>query len=64
MGVMNTLAALAMMAVTAVAVWYLWRLVRIVKSDGHIFRASSGLPRDWSPAPDLPSIPYTAKPHR
>ena len=59
----NTSAALVLIVVTAVAVWYLWKLFRIVKTDGHIFRASSGLPRDWSPTPDLPSLPYTVKPH-
>jgi hypothetical protein len=63
MDVMNTLAALVLLAATAVAVWYLWKLFRIVKTDGHIFRASSGLPRDWSPSPELPSLPYAVKPH-
>ena len=61
---MDTLAALALIAATAVAGWYVWRLFRLIKTDGHSFRASSGLPRDWSPTPDLPSIPYTVKPHR
>jgi hypothetical protein len=61
---MNTLATLALVATAAVAVFYLWRLFRIVKTDGHILRASSGLPADWSPSPDLPSVPYTVKPHR
>jgi hypothetical protein len=60
---MNALAALVLVAATAFAVWYLWKLFRIVKTDGHIFRAASGLPRDWSPSPDLPSIPYVVKPH-
>jgi hypothetical protein len=59
---MNTLAALVIVA-AAVAAWYLWRLFRIVRTDGHIFRAASGLPRDWSPSPDLPSLPYSVKPH-
>jgi hypothetical protein len=63
MGCVNTLAALALAAALAAAVVYLWRLARVVKSDGHIFRASSGLPRDWSPSPDLPSTSYRAKPH-
>ena len=61
---MTTFAALALVAAAVLAVWYLWRLFRIVKTDGHIFRASSGLPRDWSPSPDLPSVPYVVKPHR
>jgi hypothetical protein len=61
---MNTFAALVVVAAAAVAAWYLWRLLRIVRSDGYIFRASSGLPRDWSPSPDLPSLPYSVKPHR
>ncbi|HSS68276.1 MAG TPA: hypothetical protein VLK34_06965 [Nocardioidaceae bacterium] len=60
---MNTLAAVAVIAAMAVAAWYLVRLARMVRSDGYTFRASSGLPRDWSPSPDLPSLPYIAKPH-
>jgi hypothetical protein len=60
---MHTIAAVLLVASTVLAAWYLWRLFRIVRSDGHIFRASSGLPRDWSPSPDLPSVPYTVKPH-
>jgi hypothetical protein len=60
---MNMPAALVLAAATAVAVWYLWKLFRIVKTDGHIFRAASGLPRDWSPSPELPSLPYAVKPH-
>jgi hypothetical protein len=60
---MNEIAAVALIAAMAGAAWYLWRLFRIVRSDGSILRASSGLPRDWSPSPDLPSLPYTVKPH-
>jgi hypothetical protein len=60
---MNPIAALAVVAAVVAAAWYLWRLVQYVRSDGHIRRASSGLPRDWSPSPDLPSYPYTVKPH-
>jgi hypothetical protein len=60
---MNPIAALALIAASALAAWYLWKLIRLVRSDGYVFRASSGLPRDWSPSADLPSLPYTVKPH-
>jgi hypothetical protein len=47
----------------ALSVWYGVRLFQIIKTDGYAFRAASGLPRDWSPTPDLPSTPYVKKPH-
>jgi hypothetical protein len=51
-------------AATALSLWFGWRLATIVRADGYGFlRASSGLPRDWAP-PDLPSTPYSVKPHR
>jgi hypothetical protein len=43
--------------------WFGWWLTGIIKADGYGFRASSGLPRDWAP-PELPSTPYSVKPHR
>jgi hypothetical protein len=55
--------ALGIIAGLTLAALYLWRLFCIIGSDGYILRASSGLPRDWSPSPDLPSTPYTVKPH-
>jgi hypothetical protein len=61
---MNPIAALALVAAGVLAAWYLWRLFRLVKTDGHVGRASSGLPHDWSPSADLPSLPYVVKPRR
>jgi hypothetical protein len=52
------------LATAAVSMWFGWRLVTIIRADGYGFlRASSGLPRDWAPA-ELPSTPYSLKPHR
>ena len=55
---------MALLAVTVLAVAALafgaW-LVRTVRADGYGYRASSGLPRDWSPT-DLPSTPYSRTP--
>jgi hypothetical protein len=57
------LLGLAVVAV-AVSAWFAWRLATIIREDGYGFlRASSGLPRDWAP-PELPSTPYSVKPHR
>jgi hypothetical protein len=56
-----TLSIVAAIGVFALA--FGWRLVSIIKADGYGFRTSSGLPRDWSPSPDLPSFSYVAKPH-
>ncbi|MBA2698479.1 MAG: hypothetical protein H0U61_06850 [Nocardioidaceae bacterium] len=62
---METLAmVLVIVALVATAVWFAVRLAALVKADGYGFRAASGLPRDWSPSPDLPSTPYVEKPHR
>ncbi len=58
------LAVLGTVSVAAVAVWATARLAAFVKADGYGFRAASGLPRDWSPSPDLPSTPYVEKAHR
>ncbi len=49
--------------VSAVSSWFSWRLTMMIKADGYGFRSSSGLPRDWSPA-ELPSTPYSVKPHQ
>lgn len=58
------LAVLGTVAVVAAVVWATARLTAFVKADGYGFRAASGLPRDWSPSPDLPSTPYVDKAHR
>jgi len=50
-------------AAAVVAAWFVARLAHLIRSDGYGFRASSGLPRDWSPSVDLPSTPYVMKPH-
>ncbi len=50
-------------AFAAGSAWFGWRLATIIKRDGYGFRSSSGLPRDWAPA-ELPSTPYSVKPHR
>ncbi len=55
---------LVIVALVATAVWFAVHLAALVKADGYGFRAASGLPRDWSPSPDLPSTPYVEKPHR
>jgi len=60
----TTLAVLGTVSVVAAAVWGAARLAAFVKADGYGFRAASGLPRDWSPSPDLPSTPYVARAHR
>ena len=62
---MTSFAALiTLVAAAVVAAWYGVRLAHIIKTDGYGFlRASSGLPRDWSPSDDLPSTPYVKKPH-
>jgi hypothetical protein len=61
---MTTLTVLPAVAAIAIfSAWFAVRLISIVKADGYGFRSSSGLPRDWSPSPDLPSTPYVAKPH-
>lgn len=49
--------------VAAGSAWFSWQLTTIIKRDGYGFRSSSGLPRDWAPA-ELPSTPYSVKPHR
>ena len=56
-----TLSIAAAIGVFALA--FGWRLVSIIKADGYGLRSASGLPRDWSPEPDLPSFSYTVKPH-
>lgn len=53
----------AVLAALVVSAWLSWRLTTIIKRDGYGFRSSSGLPRDWAPA-ELPSTPYSVKPHR
>jgi hypothetical protein len=56
-----------LLSATAVlaTVWFLVHLVSLIKSDGYGFRSSSGLPKDWAPPElDLPSVPYSVKPHR
>ncbi|MBA2772919.1 MAG: hypothetical protein H0U36_02590 [Nocardioidaceae bacterium] len=58
------LAVIGAVSVGALAVWGTVRLAAFVKADGYGFRAASGLPRDWSPSPDLPSTPYVQKAHR
>jgi hypothetical protein len=60
---MNTLALLSFASIAIFTLVLGWRLVSIVKADGYGFRSSSGLPRDWSPTPELPSTPYLVKPH-
>lgn len=61
---MYPFAALTLLfAFAAFSVWFSWRLTTIIKADGYGFRSSSGLPRDWAP-PELPSTPYSVKPHR
>lgn len=50
-------------AVLASAGGFGWWLAGMIKADGYGFRAASGLPRDWAP-PELPSTPYSVKPHR
>jgi hypothetical protein len=61
---MTTLAVvIPLLALAIVGAWFAVHLIRMIKLDGYGFRAGSGLPRDWSPTPDLPSTPYTAKPH-
>lgn len=47
----------------APSTWFGWWLAGVIKADGYGFRAASGLPKDWAP-PELPSTPYSAKPHR
>lgn len=60
---MNTVGELALVAVVfASASSFGWWLAAVIKADGYGFRATSGLPRDWSPA-ELPSTPYALKPH-
>jgi hypothetical protein len=60
---MNTLAIISFAAIGVFALAFGWRLVSFIKADGYGFRSASGLPRDWSPEPDLPSVPYLVKPH-
>lgn len=65
---MSILAFLLVAAVVVFSVWYGRRLFRIIKADGYGFRSSSGLPRGWSPSDDwspddLPSTPYSVRPH-
>ena len=50
-------------AITVFTVWFAIRLTSLIKADGYGLRSSSGLPRDWSPTPELPSTPYVVKPH-
>lgn len=54
---------LVVVALTAVSVWYTRRLVALLRADGYGLRATSGLPRDWSPSCELPSTSYVEKPH-
>jgi hypothetical protein len=54
---------LAAIAVGVVAVAFGRWLFSFIKADGYGLRTASGLPRDWSPSSDLPSIPYSVKPH-
>lgn len=61
---MNSFAVIiSLAAIMAFTAWFTWRLTSIIKADGYGFRSSSGLPRDWSPTPELPSVPYVVKPH-
>ena len=61
---MTSIAVITLVVAAAVVTaWYVARLASLIKSDGLGFRAASGLPRDWSPSVDLPSTPYTKKPH-
>jgi len=59
---MTELSLLVLLAGIVVSVWYGLHLLHVVKADGYGFRSSSGLPKDWAP-PELPSTPYSAKPH-
>ncbi|MEJ7706083.1 MAG: hypothetical protein WKF82_01710 [Nocardioidaceae bacterium] len=59
---MTDLLFLALVAAGLLTWWAGRYLFRIVRTDGYGFRSSSGLPRDWAPA-ELPSTPYTVKPH-
>ncbi len=59
---MNEFATSVVLATIAFSVWYGHRLFTLIKNDGYGLRSSSGLPRDWAP-PELPSTPYSAKPH-
>lgn len=57
--------SLPLAAIAFATVWFFLHLVGLIKSDGYGFRSSSGLPRDWAPPDlDLPSTPYSVKPHR
>jgi hypothetical protein len=60
---MNIWAATILATIGALTLVFGWRLLAIIKADGYGLRSSSGLPRDWSPAPELPSTPYLVKPH-
>lgn len=60
---MNINELLILAAITVFTAWFALRLASLIKSDGYGFRSSSGLPRDWSPTPDLPSTSYLVKPH-
>ncbi|MBA3266047.1 MAG: hypothetical protein H0T14_06705 [Nocardioidaceae bacterium] len=59
---MNLLALSAVISCIVFGTGYALHLVWLIRSDGYGFRSSSGLPRDWAPA-ELPSTPYSAKPH-
>lgn len=61
---MTIFAVLLTLVATGIAAsWFGVRLTHLIKSDGYGFRATSGLPRDWSPSVDLPSTSYIEKPH-
>lgn len=59
---MNELILVAVLTSIAFGVWYGVRLFHLIKTDGYGHRSSSGLPRDWSPS-ELPSTPYSTRPH-
>lgn len=59
---MEDITLLGLFAGISVSGWYLLHLLHVIKADGYGFRSSSGLPKDWAP-PELPSTPYSAKPH-